>query len=318
MGSPTVPYRQEHAPAPEISASAQGLQATIRFRVDWQDAFGFVNQVLGLLDGVPWAWPASPNMRAYEAKIRPVGLRKDVATQVANLPLANTPTSAAHTYGSTPGQYYQYAHVDVTFGSQASLAMSASSGTASPPAHMFDQTVDIPMSTYQVTFAADYVKIPGGAIQWANTTNTGANQTVPANIGAPDAGGVYFRTPSFDMTMTLYNQIFVDYSQVQAKIGLVNQSTMFSFCAPETLLLSGVSTNRREMASGIVVIDCNLNYKWRKLGWNYCQGDNGTFYRYTAKATNAPIYATADINPLSVIQPTWRWNPTNLNGYPGR
>lgn len=290
MGTPSVAYKQAHNPAPKIKGSLQGLQSTVRYRVEWADAFTFANEVLGLLDGKPWKWPASPNMRATEANIEPVALK-------------STPDAG----GSTPGSYYRYAFVDVTFSSITNnLPMTGTS--EQPIANQFDPANPIEMSSFQVQYAAEMIKIPSGAIKWAATDNTGAAQSVPGTIRPPSSGSDYIRSPTFNLAITLHNCLSLDASVIKNKIGRVNDATMFSICTPETVLLDGVSSSRRQMSNGLSIIDITLNYKWKKVGWNYAMADNGTLYRYVDQGGN-PVYSKTDIAPLTVISPSLRWRP---------
>lgn len=308
MGAPTVNFVQLVNPAPRISASPQGLTAVVRYRVTWADAFIFANDVMGILDGQPWVWPASPNMRAYNAEIEPIGLDQDVKSQPK-------PVS----YGSSPGEFYEYALVTVTFGSQAVLATMPFAGDSIviPPADTFDPNDPIEMSLYQVTYGTEMIKIPGGALAWSANNADGSNQTVPATVRPPDSGSSYYLVPTFDLNLTLNNCLFVDYSIVRNKIGKVNNATLFTNCERETALLNGLKTGRREMADGTVILDVTLNYKWRSIGWNVTLGNDGNFYRYV-KSNGFPNYPESDIRPLSVIEPNTRWKPFNFNGIPGR
>lgn len=308
MGVPTVAFRQAASPPPRITASPQGLTAVVRYRTTWEDAFTFVNDVLGILDGNPWQWPSSPNMRAYNAEIEPIGIRDNVAEQTKSL-----------SFGSSPGEFYEYAMVTVTFGSQAVLATMPFTGDTIniPPADQFDPINPVEMSSYQVTYGTEMIKVPGGALAWSANNADGSNQTIPAGVASPESGASYYRVPTFDLNFTMHNCLYVDYSIVRNKIGKVNNATLFTNCERETALLNGLQTSRREMSDGTVILDVTLNYKWRSIGWNVSLGTDGNFYRYV-KATGFPIYEETAIGPLDVIPTVTRWKPLNLNGIPGR
>lgn len=310
MGAPTVEYKQSASPPPRVTANPQGLTAVVRYRVKWEDAFKFVNDVMGILDGSPWQWPSSPNMRAYNAEIEPIGVRQDIAAQAKP---ANT------SYGSSPGEFYEYALVTVTFGSQAVLATMPFTGDtiSIPPADKFDQTSPIEMSSYQVTYGTEMIKIPGGALKWSGFKADGTVQVVPVGVRPPDSGSAYYRVPTFDLNLVMHNCIYVDYSIVRNKIGKVNDGVLFTNCAIETLLLNGLQTSRREMSDGVAILDVTLNYKWRSVGWNVTLGSDGVFYDYT-RSNSDRNYPTDAIGPLDVIPPPTRWKPYNFNGIPGR
>lgn len=300
MGTPSVAYKQAHSPAPKIKGSLQGLQSTVRYRVEWADAFTFANEVLGLLDGNPWKWPASPNMRATEANIEPIAIK-------------DTPDTGG---GSVPGTYYRWAYVDVTFSSITSnLAMT---GTAEqPPANQFDAANPIEMSSFQIQYASEMIKIPNGTLKWADTTNIGANQILPISIRAPESGAYYMRVPTFNLNITLHNCLYVQASNFAEKVGKVNSATMFGTCDPETVLFDGVNTSRREMSDGTAILDVTLNYKWRKSGWNVAMGSNGYLYQYS-KIDGKLVYERDDILPLTIISPAQRWYPAGgRNGWKG-
>jgi len=307
MGAPSVPFKQTAA-APRISASPQGLTAVVKYRVAWADAFTFTNEIMGILDGQPWQWPSSPNMRAYNADIEPLGLVENVANQ-------SKPVS----YGSSPGEFYEFAIVTVTFGSQAVLATMPFTGDTIniPLADQFDPANPIEMSSYQVTYGTEMIKVPGGALKWSTTDADGNAQTVPATVRAPDAGTLYYRVPTFDLNLTMHNCISVDYSVVRDKIGRVNIGVTFTNCERETLLLNGLQTSRREMSDGTAILDVTLNYKWKEIGWNVTLGNNGVFYRYE-KAPGVYLYSLANINPTVILPPVNRWKPYDFNGIPGR
>lgn len=307
MGAPSVSFAQMAAPSPRISASPRGLTTVVKYRVAWADAFTFVNEILGILDGNPWIWPASPNMRAYDADIEPSGLRSDVASQ-----------SKPASYGSSPGEYYKYGIISVTFGSQASLAvMPFTDVEGGPPADQFDPANPVPMSSHQVNYATEMIKIPGGGIKWATTKADSSAQTIPAGVANPESGSTYYRIPTFDLNMTLHNCLGVDYSVVRNKIGCINSAVTFTNCERETLLLDGLSTSRREMSDGVAIVDVTLKYKWRSIGWNVAMGSNGEFYRYIVQG-GFLLYGAVDISPLAVITPDKRWQPYGINGLPGR
>jgi hypothetical protein len=307
MGTPSVDFAQLQSPPPRISASPQGLNAVVRYNVAWSDAFTFVNEILGILDGSPWIWPASPNMRAYNAEIEPVGVRANVTSQAKPI-----------SYGSSPGEYYERALVSVTFGSQAVLAsMPFDSIINLPPATQFDPADPIEMSSYQVTYSTEMIKIPGGALKWAATKADLTPQTVPAGVSNPESGASYLRVPTFDLNMTLHNCLYVDYSIVQQKIGKVNDVTIFTNLAPETVLFNGLNTARREMSDGTVILDVTLNYKWKSVGWNVAFGSDGEFYRYIRQGSTL-VYQEEDIHPTTILPAPTRWKPYNFNGIPGR
>ena len=308
MGAPSVPFRQAATPAPRISASPQGLTAVVRYRVAWADAFTFVNEILGILDGQPWQWPSSPNMRAYNAEIEPLGVADNVAQQTKDV-----------SYGSSPGEFYEWAMVTVTFGSQAVLATMPFTGDTIniPPADQFDPANPVEMSSYQVTYGTEMIKIPGGALKWSGTKADGSSQTVPTTVRAPDSGTTYWRVPTFDLNIVMHNCLYVDYSAVRDKIGKVNLGVTFTTCEQETLLFNGLQTNRREMSDGTVILDVTLNYKWKSIGWNVTLGNDGEFYRYEL-SPGVYTYEPANIKPEIIIPPETRWKPYNLNGIPGR
>lgn len=309
MGVPTVPFKQLESPKPKITANPQGLSAVVRFRTEWADAFTFTNEILGILDGAPWQWPASPNMRAYNADIEPVGIG-------ANL----TATTGQLAFGSSPGEFYSHALITVTFGSQASLTTMPFTDTINvPPALQFDPQNPVEMSSYQVTYGTEMLKLPAGSLTWSTNNADGSNQTIPAGVAAPESGAAYARTPTFDLNMTLHNCLYVDYSIVRNKIGFVNNATMFTNCERETVLLNGLSTNRREMSDGRLILDVTLNYKWKAVGWNVAFGSDGNLYRYVMKNKVPPaVYPETNINPEVVLPAAVRWKPYNFNGIPGR
>lgn len=304
MSAPTVAYKQLNSPSPRISATPQGLTAVVRFRVNWGDAFTFVNDVLGIYDAKPWTWPASPNMKAYLASIEPLGLRSDITSQ-----------TKGEAYGSTPGEYYQYAFVDVTFGSQATLNLIPYDGQQ-PPAHEFnpdsppDPEGPIEMSSFQVTYATEMIKMPNGSLKWAPNDAEGNAQNTAARK-APENGAAYYRVPTFSLSYTLHNCIKIEPETIQDKVGKVNSTVLFDVCEKETLLLDGVQTSRREMSNGLVVLDVTLGYRWRSVGWNAAFADDGVLYKYLKK-DGTEVYPLGEIHPNQVVSPETRWNPTNF------
>jgi hypothetical protein len=310
MGAPTVAFRQLESPKPRISASPQGLTAVVRFRVAWEDAFTFANDILGILDGAPWQWPASPNMRAYNADIEPVGIADDLANQTATVPA----------FGSSPGEFYSHGLVTVTFGSQSALTTMPFTDTVNiPPALQFDPANPIEMSSYSVEFNSEAIKLPGGSLSWSANKADGSAQTIPAGVSRPESGAAYWRCPTFNLNITMHNCLYVDQSIVASKLGYTNNATMLTICERETLLFDGLKTNRREMSDGIVILDVVLNYKWRSIGWNVAFGSDGNLYRYVMTDKVPPaVYPETDINPAAILPPPTRWKPYNLNGISGR
>jgi hypothetical protein len=290
MGVPTVQYKQVHSPSPRIKGSLQGLSATVRYRVAWADAFTFTNQVLGLVDGSPWHWPASPNMRATEANIEPVAVK-----------------ASPEADGSTPGTYYRHAFVDVTFNSVVQ-GIPQTGITEQPPANQFDPSNPIEMSSYQIQYGVEPIKLPAGSLSWMALKADLSPQDVPANVPLPGGGSDYMMVPTFNLNLTMHNCLQLDSSTLVSKLGKINDSKVFSICDVETLLLQGITTNRREMSSGQPIIDATLNYKWRQVGWNMAMGMDGNLYRYGSKSTGA-IYKRESISPLDVIKPATRWRP---------
>lgn len=299
MGSPTVAYKQAHTPSPRVKASLQGLTSSVRYLTAWADAFTFVNDALGFRDGSPWIWPASPNMRATEASIEPVGNKIGGAASDA----------------SVPGNYYLKAYIDVQFSSAVSILPMPS---VYPVATQFDPANPVDMSSFSVQYSAEMIKLPSSALQWSFYNADGTAQTIPASIKDPGSGNDYYRCPTFTLNLTLQNCLYVNYNNFANKIGLVNSSTMWG-CGPETILLDGASTNRREMASGLPILDVTLSYKWRAVGWNVAMASNGNFMRYARRQTDsfgsviiAPgntVYQVANINPTIIIPTSQRWTP---------
>lgn len=295
MGAPSVPYKISYSPPPRYAASYTGLSATVRYKVDWADAFTFVNQALGIGDGSPWPLPASPNLKATDATINPIGV-KDSSTGG----------------GTVPGEFYKHAHIDVTFNSQSIQPYAADTTNEIIPAFQFDQSSPVEMATFQIQYSPQMIKIPGGSIKWATAKANGAAQSVPATVKDPSSSGAeYVRKPAFNLNITLHNCLYVQASNFADKIGKVNSTTMWGTCEPESVLLDGISTNSRSLSNGQAILDVSLNYKWQKIGWNTAMGSDGQIYRYT-KQNNDLIYERTDINPATVILPSQRWRPTNI------
>jgi hypothetical protein len=300
MGAPTVAYKISYTSPPRYSGSrANGLSAQVRYKVDWANAFTFVNDVLGALDGSPWAFPASPNLKATEATINPIGVKSG--------------GSGDGTTGSAPGEYFEKAHIDVTFNSQSQQVGGMDvSGSDTIPALQFDQTSPVEMSSFNIQYSPQMIRIPGGALKWATANATGAAQSVPSTVKDPSlSGGEYIRKPAFNLNITLHNCLYIDAGNFADKVGRVNESTMWGNCEPESVLLDGVSSTQRSLSNGIVILDVTLNYKWQKTGWNVAMSSNGELYRYV-KQNGLTVYSTGDINPASVILPSQRWRPTSF------
>ena len=298
MGKPSVNYKQVVNPAPKISGTLQGLQSTVRYIVSWADAFSFANDALGLNDGSPWTWPASPNMRAVEARIDPVAVK--------NAPEAD---------GSTPGTFYSKAYVDVTFASVTRAIPSA--GTVDQPvADQFDPANPVEMSSFRISYGCEMIKVPAGSIYWSGFKADGTVQVLDSGIEDPESGGLYLRSPTFNLDFTLHNNLQMTSANIVNKIGKVNDVLTFG-CSPETLLFDGLATSRREMSSGLPVVDVTLNYKWKKVGWNVAMSRKGKLLRYEKRNTDL-LYERAKIGPLDIILPSQRWKPQDLNGRPGR
>lgn len=297
MGAPSVSYKQVVNPSPKVTGTLQGLQSTVRYVVGWKDAFSFANDVLGLNDGKPWNWPASPNMRAVEARIDPVAVKGN--------PEAD---------GSTPGTFYAKAYVDVTF---ASVTRSIpQSGTIDQPvADQFDPANPVEMSSYRVSYGAEMIKVPAGSIYWSNSKADGTAQALDTDLKPPEAGGVYLRSPTFSLDFTLHNCLQLKYSNITNKVGKVNDVLTFG-CSPETLLFDGLTTARREMSNGLPIVDITLNYKWRSVGWNVAMSSKGKLLRYEKMNTEL-MYQRTLIAPLDIIPPAQRWKPFDRNGIPG-
>jgi len=290
MGAPTVAYKIAYSPPPRYSASTQGLTASIRYKVAWADAFTFVNKVLGISDGSPWALPASPNLKATDAVVNPVAIK-------------DNPTGG----GTVPGEFYKHAHIDVTFSSQSLQPYAADTTAAVIPAFQFDQAAPVEQSTFQIQYSPQMIRIPGGSIKWATTTANGTAQTVPATVKDPSISGAeYIRKPAFNLNITLHNCLYIQASNFADKVGKVNNATMWGSCYAETVLLDGVSSNSRSLSNGQAILDVTLNYKWQKIGWNSIMGSDGEIYRYT-KQGGGLVYETANITPQAVILPAQRW-----------
>jgi hypothetical protein len=300
MGAPSVAYKVSYTSPPRYSGSrANGLSAQVRYKVDWANAFTFVNDVLGAIDGSPWAFPASPNLKATEATINPIGVKSG--------------GSGDGTTGSAPGEYFEKAHIDVTFNSQSQQVGGMDvGGSDTIPALQFDQSSPVEMSSFNIQYSPQMIRIPGGALKWSTATATGALQIVPSTVKDPSlSGGEYIRKPAFNLNITLHNCLYIDAGNFADKVGRVNESTMWGNCEPESVLLDGVSSTQRSLSNGIVILDVTLNYKWQKIGWNVAMGSNGDLYRYV-KQNGSTVYSKGDINPASVILPSQRWRPTSF------
>lgn len=298
MGAPSVSFKQVVNPSPKVTGTLQGLQSTVRYVVSWANAFTFTNDVLGLNDGVPWNWPASPNMRAVEARIDPVAVKPN--------PEAD---------GSTPGTFFSKAYVDVTFASVTRSIPQA--GTIDQPvADQLDPDNPVEMSSYRISYGCEMIKLPSGCLKWSNQKADGAAQSLDADLKPPEAGGVYMRSPTFSLDFTLHNCLQLKSTNIISKVGKVNDVLVFG-CDPETLLFDGLNTSRREMSNGLPIVDITLNYKWRQVGWNVAMSGKGTLLRYAA-TDNSFIYKRSLIGPLDIIPPAQRWKPFDRNGRPGR
>jgi hypothetical protein len=300
MGAPSVAYKVSYTSPPRYSGSrANGLSAQVRYKVDWANAFTFVNDVLGAIDGSPWAFPASPNLKATEATINPIGVKSG--------------GSGDGTTGSAPGEYFEKAHIDVTFNSQSQQVGGMDvSGSDTIPAMQFDQGNPVEMSSFTIQYSPQMIRIPNGGIEWDTLNANGTAQTVPSTIKSPsNSGGEYLRKPAFNLNMTLHNCLYVNASNFKDKIGCINNAKMFGDCDIETVLFDGVSTTQRSLSNGIVILDVTLNYKWQKVGWNTAMGSDGNIYHIMTKS-GLSVYQKADIKPDTIIPPSQRWRPTSF------
>lgn len=300
MGAPTVPYKISYTSPPRYSGSrANGLSATIRYKVDWADAFTFVNDVLGAVDGSPWAFPASPNLKATEASVNPIGVKSGGAGDGKT--------------GSAPGEYFEKAHIDITFNSQSQQVGGMDvSGSDTIPALQFDQANPVEMSSFTIQYSPQMIRIPNGAIRWSNEKADGSPQTVPDSVKSPSlSGGEYVRKAAFNLNLTMHNCLYIDGNNFTGKVGCVNNAKIFGNCEIETVLLDGISSTQRSLSNGVVILDVTLNYKWQEIGWNVAMGSNGELYRYLT-SDGKTIYKRADIKPASVILPSQRWRPTSF------
>lgn len=303
MGAPSVAYKISYTSPPRYSGSrANGLSAQVRYKVDWANAFTFVNDVLGAVDGSPWAFPASPNLKATEATINPIGVKSG--------------GSGDGTTGSAPGEYFEKAHIDVTFNSQ-SQQVGGMDVDDQFPANYFNDPIE--MSSFNIQYSPQMIRIPAGSLVWHGFKADGTIQTVPSDVKSPNQmGAEYIRKPAFNLNIVLHNCLWVESSNFADKIGKVNDTTMWGNCEPETVLFDGVSTTQRSLSNGLAVLDVTLNYKWQKIGWNVAMSSDGTIYRHRKKSDGNLVYERADITPLAIILPSQRWTPGDLNGFPGR
>jgi|DEB19_MinimDraft_3_1074340.scaffolds.fasta_scaffold02962_3 hypothetical protein len=301
MGAPTVAYKVSYTSPPRYSGSrANGLSAQVRYKVDWANAFTFVNDVLGAIDGSPWAFPASPNLKATEATINPIGVKSG--------------GSGDGTTGSAPGEYFEKAHIDVTFNSQSQQVGGVMDveGSETIPALQFDQSDPIEMASFNIQYSPQMIRIPGGSLKWSGFANDGSLQVVPTDVKSPTlSGGEYIRKPAFNLNITLHNCLSIKSENFVDKIGKINNSVIFGSCTEETVLFDGVSSTQRSLSNGLAIIDVTLNYKWQKIGWNVAMGSDGEIYRYEKK-NGDDVYETADIRPTVIIPPSQRWSPTSF------
>jgi hypothetical protein len=303
MGAPTVAYKVSYTSPPRYSGSrANGLSAQVRYKVDWANAFTFVNDVLGAIDGSPWAFPASPNLKATEATINPIGVKSG--------------GSGDGTTGSAPGEYFEKAHIDVTFNSQSQQVGGVMDveGSETIPALQFDQSDPIEMASFNIQYSPQMIRIPGGSLKWADEDAEGDPVVIPLGLKDPClSGGEYLRKPAFNLNITLHNCLYINAGNFADKIGYVNIRTMWGNCKPESVLFDGVSSTQRSLSNGLAVLDVTLHYKWQKIGWNVAMGSNGQFYRYISKEDGFPLYTPVSIEPNAIIPPSQRWRPTAIS-----
>jgi hypothetical protein len=281
MGAPNVTYQM----MPEtysVSANTQGLRASCQFLTEWSDAYTFVNQALGMPNGAAWANPSSPNMFAVEATIRPVGLTSNL-------------TSANGTFGLAPGQFFEKAKIELVFSTpDNNLGQYNRTDTEVDTTELMTSEVQIGVQT---------VNVPVGSMEWHTTEAGGAAQSVNLNTeGQPEKLTILI--PTANVNVTVHG--IKDNSWVAASrlVGKTNNATLWGY-SPETLLLTGVTTRKRVVASGLMTVDATLNYKWMSVGWNTKLSRNGSWRRIKFKSGALP-YPTGNITIAAIFPNTSR------------
>ena len=281
MGAPNVTYQM----MPEtysVSANTQGLRASCQFKTAWSDAYTFVNQVLGMPNGQAWANPSSPNMFAVEATIRPVGLASNL-------------TSSNGTFGLAPGQFFDQAKIEVVFSTpDNNLGQYSRTDTEVDNTELMTSTVEIGVQT---------VNVPVGSLEWhTNEAGGGAQSVNLATEGQPEKLTILI--PTANINITMHGVKDNSWTTAATLVGKTNNGTLWGYSA-ETLLLTGVTTRKRVVASGLMTVDATLTYKWMSVGWNTKLSRNGTWRRVKFKGGLLP-YPTANITPVAIFPNTSR------------
>jgi len=281
MGAPNVTYQM----IPEsysVSANTQGLRASVQFLTAWSDAYTFVNQALGMPNGQAWANPSSPNMFAVEATVRPVGLTSNL-------------TSANGTFGLNPGQFFDKAKIELVF-----TTPDNNLGQYSRTATEVDSTE---LMTSDVQIGVQTINVPTGSLDWHTTEAGGSAQSVNLTTeGQPEK--LTIMIPTANVNITVHGVKDNSWVAASRLVGKTNNATLWGY-DPETLCLTGVTTRKRVVASGLMTVDATLSYKWISVGWNTKLSRNGSWRRIKFKSGALP-YPTANITIAAIFPNTSR------------
>lgn len=270
MPAPTVPWKLVPDSLTIDGDRDSGYRATATFKVDWSDAFTFVDTIMGQTSGTtelpptwsdPWQFPNSGNAKLYARSFR-------------IKPQGEASKSLGTNKGLIPGEYFGECFIDVTFETWK---------TQNP---QFDPANPITYCEQSVRSAAKMVTRKASGYEFVD--------------GSPVKGDFAAPVTESTLVLTFPRVPFLPWQLVQPYIGKLNSVAIFN-CDIGSLLFEGTSVKYVQQANGEVGTQAELNFAYNHLGrdWNFIEKPDGSYAKVRQKGNpTVGVFEYADFRDI--------------------
>lgn len=263
-----------------IITDAKSAEATIVFKVPWEDRIPFMAELMGL--------PSESNSPPYIGAYRPPHTHFDLSALTCHQAKCIGHGRALTDETNTKRPVFEFAKVIAKYGAPQQEYIRDNSEPPVPGTFKIQ-----PYMQESRDYGGEFMTISQqGNYVWASGPGVGTPASAEyEEIPFPVAKLV----PHVEITIKVEKVTFIDFEVLDGLAGLINE-TEFLGAPPETVLFLGATTNRAKTIGGFLPTELSLKFKKKNRSWNL-------FYRPNARDAQFPDLLAAPENRWERIEP---------------
>jgi hypothetical protein len=266
MGAPSVPYEML-TDGFKVTSGPNGFRAQVSFKVLWEHAFQFHDDVMGYSSAVvigplainnPWQFPGSSSARIYVS-----------SCEITPFALEGGARSIAVAAGMAPGEFWSHARLDCTFETP-----TAAHSAADDPGG--NKQLDPSNPIYG---CEQSVRLGGKSV-----TRSKEDYVMAGDATKKPAEDLTVFIPEANLTLTYESVPFLAWRKYRPYVGTLNNAT-FLDCPTGTLMFEGADIQPNPSSRGTMAYSMTLNLAYSEEDWNKAPHPVTGTYDFVQKAT---------------------------------